>query len=253
MNLLQTSNDQFTPEQFQAIHYQGNNLLLSASAGSGKTRVLVERLLTQVKEGRSLLDLLVVTFTELAAKEMKERIEKGLKEEINREPEESRRHHLQEEVLRLHQANIQTIDAFCRQVVNRYYYLIHLDPTYRLVTDETEWALFYEEVWSDLKEAILTEGTAEWEAYYSDFDQLYENFSQGRSQQVEQVDQLIYTFYQKSRSHDHPKAWLEKSLSWYPRGENYTESPLYQEQVKPLVTKIFKEEVMVPYLSLIHI
>lgn len=80
MNLLQTSNDQFTPEQFQAIHYQGNNLLLSASAGSGKTRVLVERLLTQVKEGRSLLDLLVVTFTELAAKEMKERIEKGLKE-----------------------------------------------------------------------------------------------------------------------------------------------------------------------------
>ena len=247
MNLLQTSNDQFTPEQFQAIHYQGNNLLLSASAGSGKTRVLVERLMTQVKEGRSLLDLLVVTFTELAAKEMKERIEKGLKEEINREPEESRRHHLQEEVLRLHQANIQTIDAFCRQVVNRYYYLIHLDPTYRLVTDETEWALFYEEVWSDLKEAILTEGTAEWEAYYSDFDQLYENFSQGRSQQVEQVDQLIYTFYQKSRSHAHPKAWLEKSLSWYPKGENYTESPLYQEQVKPLVTKIFKEEVMVPY------
>ena len=90
---LKTPNALFTDQQWEAIHASGSNLLISASAGSGKTMVLVNRIIEKIKKGTEIDELLVVTFTNAAAKEMKQRIQNSLQEEITKDPDSNTRHH----------------------------------------------------------------------------------------------------------------------------------------------------------------
>ncbi|MDK7050917.1 helicase-exonuclease AddAB subunit AddA [Aerococcus sanguinicola] len=225
---LQSEGDRQTPEQWQATYQEGDNLLVAASAGSGKTRVLVERILQKLKRGYQLLDFLVVTFTELAASEMKDRIEAEVKMTINQATDEDLRRHLTVQLGQVSQAHISTIDAFCRQVIQRFYYLIEMDPNYRLVTDVTENFLIKDEVWQRLKEERLASND---EAYLL----VAENFSDGRSD--DGIDQLIFDLYDKARSHADPKAWLESLLAYYQTADSYDQSPLFQEAVKPEIRR----------------
>ncbi|MCY3027568.1 MULTISPECIES: helicase-exonuclease AddAB subunit AddA [Aerococcus] len=237
---IKPQNATYTDQQWSAIHLNQHNLLLSASAGSGKTRVLVERIINQVKSGRKLSELLVVTFTELAAKEMKERIEKSLKDEINRELDTQKRLHLQREVQALPQANISTIDAFCRQVINRYYYLIDLDPKFRLVTDETEWLLFYEKVWKKLKEDLLDSESDIYSQYHDDFIILSNNYSDGRQASDDKLSQLIFDLYNKARSHANPIGWLQDSLKYYQADKTYSQSNFYRQELVPYLSQLLE-------------
>lgn len=225
---LQSEGDRQTPEQWQATYQEGDNLLVAASAGSGKTRVLVERILQKLKRGYGLLDFLVVTFTELAASEMKDRIEGEIQSAINQSTDEEMRRHLTVQLGQISQANISTIDAFCRQVIQRFYYLIDMDPNYRLVTDLTENFLIKDEIWQGLKEELLTSNDA-------DYLLVAENFSDGRRD--DGIDQLIFDLYDKARSHADPKAWLESLVSYYKSADSYDQSALYQEAVKPEIER----------------
>lgn len=222
---LQTPTDShYTPEQWQAIHQEGNHVLVSASAGSGKTRVLVQRIMQKLTRGHAIKDLLVVTFTELAASEMKERIERELQQLINQEFEGAIRTHYLRQMADLPTANISTIDAFCRQIIQRYYYMIGLDPVFRLVTDKTELMMQRDEVWLELKEKLLTEENPHYIA-------LMENFSNGRSDTA--LDAVIYALYDKARVHADPAAWLEQLLRHYQADDQTTFRHIYQEFIQP--------------------
>ena len=216
----------FTDNQWQAIHEDGHNLLLSASAGSGKTSVLVQRIIAKIKKGVSIKRLLVVTFTERAAGEMKERLEKELRNLVNQTSDTGKQRFYIQQIQSLPEADISTIDAFCRQVILRFYYLIDLDPVYRLLTDKTEISLQRQKVWQQLKEEWLAVGD-------EDYLIIHNNFSNGQSDKA--VDDLVYSLYDKARVHANPKQWLEELLHLYDDNETFGDSQLFQDYIQPMV------------------
>ena len=151
---LKPENSHFTDGQWQAIYEEGHNILVSASAGSGKTTVLVQRVIEKIKSGTNVDEMLIVTYTEAAAKEMKARIQVAIQEAVTSESDMELKRHLTRQVTLIHQASISTLHAFCLQVIRRYYYLINLDPIFRLLTDETEILLLKESVWEEVREEL---------------------------------------------------------------------------------------------------
>ena len=122
----------WTEEQKKVIELRGRNILVSAAAGSGKTAVLVERIirmLTAKDEPVSVDQLLIVTFTEAAAAEMKERIRKAVEERVEKEPENE---HLRRQATLIHSAQITTIHSFCLSVIREHFHTIDLDPAFRI-------------------------------------------------------------------------------------------------------------------------
>ncbi len=223
---LRPENERFTDEQWQAIFDQGDNLLVSASAGSGKTTVLVRRVIEKLKMGFNIDELLIVTFTEAAAKEMKERIQEALQEAVNSESDPARQQHFTKQLILLPSANISTLHAFCLTVIRRFYYLIDIDPVFRMLTDETETILMKEDVWDELREACYSEDREE-------FFQLTMNFSNDRSD--DGLTNLVFSLYEFARANPDPKRWLDQLVDNYRLDDGLAHSPLYQEQLRPLL------------------
>ena len=122
---------EFTDRQKQVLNARNHNVLVSAAAGSGKTAVLVERIIRMITEGPHPLDidrLLVVTFTRAAAGEMRERIAKAVTDRLSKDPENR---HLQKQETLLHHAQITTIDSFCSYLLRNSFSTIGLDPGFR--------------------------------------------------------------------------------------------------------------------------
>ncbi|MGK0576242.1 helicase-exonuclease AddAB subunit AddA [Macrococcus capreoli] len=123
----------WTKDQQQAIDTFGQDTLVSAAAGSGKTAVLVERIIRKIIDKQINIDeMLVVTFTNASAKEMRERIHARLINEVKDNPTE----HLKRQLVKIHQAEISTLHRFCLNLIEKYYYTIDLDPTFRTGNDE---------------------------------------------------------------------------------------------------------------------
>lgn len=223
---LKPQNETFTDRQWQSIFDKGDNLLISASAGSGKTTVLVRRVIEKLKSGSQIDQLLIVTFTEAAAREMKERIQAALQDAINKESDEEKRQHFTKQLTLLPMAHISTLHAFCLTVIRRYYFLINLDPVFRLLTDETEILLLKEEVWEELRES-------RYEAQDTAFYRLVENFSNDRSD--EGVTDLVMSLYTFARANPNPEQWLQNLAKNYQTEEGLTGNQLYLNQLKPLI------------------
>ena len=122
---------QWTKEQQEVIRLRDRNILVSAAAGSGKTAVLVERILSKITDNTHPADidrLLIMTFTRAAAGEMKERISAVIEKALGEDPDNE---HLQRQTTLLHTAQITTIDGFCAYIIRNYFHLIGLDPGYR--------------------------------------------------------------------------------------------------------------------------
>ena len=142
---------QFTREQEQAIMMRPRNLLVSAAAGSGKTAVLVERVLRRLVDDEAPIDvdqILVVTFTEAAADEMKSRIRAALEERVSQRPGDAR---LRRQLLLLDRADISTLHSFCLRTIRQYFHKLGLDPSF-VVLDEHEAALIKADVIDELLE-----------------------------------------------------------------------------------------------------
>ena len=196
--------NKWTEEQWAAISTDGCNLLVSAAAGAGKTAVLVERIIRLLCDPHKPLDidkLLVVTFTEAAAAEMRERIGAALEKEIV----ESRRFELLKQLSLLNGASISTLHAFCLEVIRRYFYLVDLDPTFR-IADEQEAGLLRQ----DAVEEVLEEAFAREEADFLEFVQSY-----GGRTSDEALPDLILRLYSFAWSNPWPEAWLQEALSYY--------------------------------------
>jgi len=192
----------FTEQQSKVITTHGRNLLVSAAAGSGKTAVLVERIIRMITDKVkpvSIESLLVVTFTNAAASEMRERVGNALYSEIENDPKNL---YLQQQLTLLPSANIMTLHAFCLQVIKNYFYKINLDPSFK-IGDEIELTLMQGEVLGDVVETFYTEG----DLGYLDF---IESYAPGKSDKA--VDSLVLSVYKLSRSHPMPAKWLESSM-----------------------------------------
>ncbi|WP_148666481.1 UvrD-helicase domain-containing protein, partial [Fructobacillus ficulneus] len=136
---------QYTENQSKAIDHQGHNILVAASAGSGKTTVLIERLVRKILAGDRVDQFLIVTFTNAAAAEMKERLEVAITDQIAQTSGDQKRF-LQDQLALLPVANVSTIDSFALKLIDTYYYKIGLDPSYRLLADQAEVALLKDSV-----------------------------------------------------------------------------------------------------------
>lgn len=219
-------NEMYTDSQWQAIYDQGTNLLVSASAGSGKTAVLVRRVIEKIKRQQLSVDqLLVVTFTEAAASEMKERIQSALQEAINLETDQELKNHFTHQLTLLPTATISTLHSFCSKVIQRFFYLIDLDPSYRMLTDDTETILLKEDVWDELRETFYEENQ---EIFY----RLTENFSNDRSDSG--LEDLVLAMYDFARANPQPFTWLDSLVDNY-RIEELVDSTLYKDLIRPQV------------------
>ena len=140
----------WTKEQLQAIQEKGSNILVAAAAGSGKTAVLVERIINKIINDKIDIDsLLVVTFTNAAAAEMRERVLEAIYKKLDENPEDE---NLQRQITLLNKASICTIDSFCLDVVrNNFYQLENISPNFR-IADTTEIELLKQEVLEDIFE-----------------------------------------------------------------------------------------------------
>ena len=144
------SKTKWTEEQKQAIYEKGQNILVAAAAGSGKTAVLVERIIEKVLHDNVDIDrLLVVTFTNAAASEMRERVLDAIYKKLDEEPDNEL---LYRQITLLNKASICTIDSFCLEVVrNNFYQLENLSPNFR-IADTTEIELLKQDVTEEIFE-----------------------------------------------------------------------------------------------------
>ena len=188
----------FTPAQQKVLDARGHNILVSAAAGSGKTAVLVERIVRLVSEGDDPADidhLLVVTFTRAAAAQMRERIGQALDARLREDPENT---HLQRQEVLLHNAQITTMDSFFTFLLRNYFSDIDLDPGFRQI-DATESDLLAAEVLQDFLEEKYREADPA-------FMQCVSYFSPGTDDR-DLVD-LIRELCDRAGSHPCPDSWL---------------------------------------------
>ena len=195
----------FTPEQQKVIDLRNRNILVCAAAGSGKTAVLVERIIEIVTDEEHPVDidrLLVVTFTNAAAAEMRERIGKALSARLCQTPDNV---HLQRQVSLLHNAQITTIDSFCLFVIRNNFNDIGLDPGFR-IADEGELRLLKQDTLTELLEQQYQEKN-------KSFLSCVEYFTGGSNDRL--LEEYISKLYEFSMSYPWPEDWISQCMRGY--------------------------------------
>lgn len=203
-------NEQWTNEQWKAIYATGQDTLVSAAAGSGKTAVLINRMIQKViAEGGNGIDvdrLLVVTFTNASAAEMRHRMAEALEKEISKNPTSN---HLRRQLSLLNKAQISTLHSFCLSIVKQYAYLLDIDPGFRIAND-AEAALLRDDVLAEvLENAYDSEDDDKVQAVY----RLVDSFTSDRDDQA--IETLIDKLYEMSRVHAEPMKWLRNLPKQY--------------------------------------
>ena len=211
---------EWTQEQRKVIETRNRNILVSAAAGSGKTAVLVERIIRRLTEEHpvSVDQLLIVTFTEAAASEMKERIREALERKLEEHPENG---HLEQQATLIHSAAITTIHSFCLSVIRDHFHVIGIDPGFR-IAEEGELKLLKEDVLDELLEDCYAEGDKEFLAFV-------DRYGSGRSDR--KAGELILKLYEYSRSYPQPEKWLDSCVDAYRYGTEETRLDLASRAV----------------------
>lgn len=195
----------YTADQEKVIRLHHRNLLVAAAAGSGKTAVLVERIVRLISDPELSVDidrLLIVTFTKAAAAEMRERISAAIDLRLEEEPENR---HLQKQAALLHNAQITTIDSFCLFVIHNNFNDIGLDPDFRVADDGESKLLMQDAMAEMMEEAFASED--------ENFYRLLEAFCpDGKEKKLEET---ILTLYHYSQSYPFPQRWLDQCMKAY--------------------------------------
>lgn len=195
----------WTAEQQQVIDLRNRNILVSAAAGSGKTAVLVERIITMITDEQKPIDidrLLIVTFTNAAAAEMRERISAAVEKKLLENPEDA---HLQRQSTLIHVAKITTIHSFCLHIIRSYSGQLEIDPSFR-IGDEGELKLLKADVIDTLLNDYYEEGS-------EGFANFIESYALGKSDYG--IPELILRLYEFSQSYPWPSKWLEQCRDTY--------------------------------------
>ena len=214
-----------TPEQRSAVENRGGSLLVSAAAGSGKTKVLVERLFAYIADGEcSVDDFLIITYTKAAAAELRGKIAAELSRRVAEDPNNQ---HLRRQLYRVYQADIKTVDAFCAALLRENVYLLppvggrNLTPDFR-VLDEQEAKL--------LRDRVLNRVLEE---FYQHIDEresdahLAETLGAGRDDRA--LAELVLELHSKLQSHPYPLRWLDSVRSGWENPPEALEKTKYGE------------------------
>ena len=200
----------WTQEQQKVIDLRDRNILVSAAAGSGKTAVLVERIIQRLTAEKDPVDvdrLLIVTFTEAAAAEMKERIGAAIEKKLEERPGDAR---LEQQATLIYSAPITTIHSFCLSVIRDHFHVIDIDPGFR-IAEEGELKLLKQDVLDEMLEEYYAEGREEFLAFV-------ERFGGGRNDR--KIEEILLKLYEYSRSYPQPERWLDSCIRAYETGQD---------------------------------
>ncbi len=216
------SERKWTTEQMQAIKLKGANILVSAAAGSGKTSVLVERIVNKIiNDGVDIDKILVVTFTNAAASEMRQRLMDAIYKKIDENPNDD---NLQRQLMLINKANISTIHSFCLNVIRNNFFEIGISNNFR-VADSTEIEIMKQEVIEDIFDN-------EYENQNEDFTKLLEKYATYNDDA--KLKELILRIYEFIQSDPFPDKWLQNAVESY--NIRYEENA--NEEVNSSETKI---------------
>lgn len=197
------SERKWTTEQMQAIKLKGANILVSAAAGSGKTSVLVERIVNKIiNDGVDIDKILVVTFTNAAASEMRQRLMDAIYKKIDENPNDD---NLQRQLMLINKANISTIHSFCLNVIRNNFFEIGISNNFR-VADSTEIEIMKQEVIEDIFDE-------EYESQNEDFTKLLEKYATYNDDA--KLKELILRIYEFIQSDPFPDKWLQNAVESY--------------------------------------
>ncbi len=233
------SNVEWTKEQQDAIYEKGSNILVAAAAGSGKTAVLVERIIHKIIDEKIDIDkLLVVTFTNSAASEMRERVLDAIYKKIDENPENE---NLQRQITLLNKSSICTIDSFCLEIIrNNFYELEDISPNFR-IAEQAEIELLKQEVLEDIFEN-------KYEIEDEDFIKLIKTYTSYKDDTP--LKELVLKIYSYIQSNPFPRQWLEDKIEMFNINENLLEEDFSKTFWGDILLKQVKEEVIDSILNL---
>ena len=257
--------DRATPAQKKAVLHGGHDILVAASAGSGKTRVLVERVMhlltTKDEHGRygDLRRMLITTFTNDAAAEMRTRLQADLEERLatmSADPQADPQlvAHLQEQLTAVNVADISTLHAFCLRLLQQYYYAVNptgepnatLDPDFRLLADDAEREIMWDDVWEKVRERFYQEALRHLDDEGLPVDELGQSYadvlnllSGDREQADEALTEVVAALDTAAGATAHPDKWLQtvpRQLYAIPENGTINDTAFCQTVVAPLFT-----------------
>ena len=215
-----------TAEQIEAIYTAGQNILVSASAGSGKTFVMAERILDQLARGVEISQLFISTFTVKAATELKERLEKKISQQIQETDDVDLKQHLGRQLAELPNAAIGTMDSFTQKFLGKHGYLIDIAPNFRILQNESEQLILKNEVFHQVFEEHYQGENKE------KFSRLVKNFA-GRGKDERGLRQQVYKIYDFLQSTSNPQKWLSDSfLKGFEEADFASEKEKLTEKIK---------------------
>ncbi len=219
-------------EQWEAIYEKGHDLLISAGAGSGKTAVLVERIIQKILLDQINVDeLLVLTFTEAAAAEMKQRVRARIEQELAKHPNDLM---LSAQLNKISGANISTFHAFCNKLIRRYYYLLQLDPVFK-IADDIEVGILQDDVIESLFDELA-------EVEDEAFIRLSESFNSDRDDEALKV--MLLKVYELARSNPNMQQWLMNLSSLYEWNGEDLGSWRYYDEIGKLIAPAIEEAML---------
>ncbi len=213
-------------EQIEAIYTSGQNILVSASAGSGKTFVMTERILDQLSRGIDISQLFISTFTVKAANELKERLEKNISQKLQETIDLPLKQHLARQLADLPNASIGTMDSFTQKFLLEHGYLIEIAPNFRILENDRDQLLLKNEVFHNI-----------FDKYYKnqqmkDFYKLVRNFAGNRKDESNFKNQ-VYKIYDFLQSTSNPQKWLKENfLKGFEKADFTSEEDKLIEQIK---------------------
>lgn len=218
-----------TAEQIEAIYTAGQNILVSASAGSGKTFVMAERILDQLARGVEISQLFISTFTVKAATELKERLEKKISQQIQETDDVDLKQHLGRQLADLPNAAIGTMDSFTQKLLSKHGYLIDIAPNFRILQNESEQLILKNEVFHKVFEDHYQGENKE------KFSRLVKNFA-GRGKDERGLRQQVYKIYDFLQSTSNPQKWLSESfLKGFGEADFTSEKEKLTEKIKQML------------------
>lgn len=210
---------QWTDAQWKSIYANGQDILVAAAAGSGKTAVLVERIIQKIIRDEIDVDkLLVVTFTNLSAREMKHRVDQRIQQASIEDPSNE---HLKNQRIKIHQAQISTLHSFCLKIIQQHYDVIDLDPNFRTISDVENVLL--------LEQAIDEVLEKHYETPDVEFLTLVEQLSNDRND--DSFRDLLKRFYNFSIANPSPFEWLDSLVDIY---DNEDKHEAYLKELEKL-------------------
>ncbi len=225
---------QWSKNQLQAINERNKNILVAAAAGSGKTAVLVERIKQLlIKDGIGIDKMLIVTFTNAAAGEMRERIANAITEELNNSNEEKKENFLRHQLNLIHRASISTFHSFCIEILKKYFYLIDIEPNFK-ICDEAQKHILQSEALEELLDL-------QFENQEPVFIEFADRFASDRDDS-EIKSMVLYTF-NFIQSMPEPFKWLEENVeALHITEEGFVSSAVYNSLKEDILNEIIKAE-----------